>query len=698
MTMQIESETAAKALQPSLFPDTAELARRAEALREAIRAADWAYYLDDNPIMSDPEYDALLRELRALEAAHPELVTPDSPTRRVPGGVKSGFRKVVHAEPMLSLANALSEAELRAFDSRVRALLARLGDPCPLTYHCEPKWDGAALSLRYEDGVLVGAATRGDGVTGEDVLENVRTIRVLPFRLRGGPHPRVLEVRAEALMSRETFARLNAEREANGELLLKNPRNAAAGSLRQLDPAITAARRLDLRCYGVGYVEGDLVCATQSEVIARLHEWGLPVDRNVAVCADIDAVLDFIHRFDAIRPTLPFATDGVVVKLESLAGQRLLGVADRDPRWAIAFKYPAEEAVTRLVDVAWQVGRAGAVTPVARVEPVVIGGATVERATLHNPEEIRRLDLRLGDRVALERSGEVIPKVVRVLFELRDGSERPIEVPAACPGCGEALDASGPVLHCRNAHCRDRLMDMVRYAASRGVLDIDGLGERIAALLVESGTVADLADLLTLDAERLAALGLGPKVSANLAAAIAAARTPPLWRLIAALGVPDVGRKTAERLAAEFRDLDALASADAACLEAIPDIGPVTAAGIAAFFARPETRALLAKLQAAGIRYTAPPAPAPSATMGSPLAGKTFVITGTLSSPREAIAARIVAAGGTVADSVSRKTSYLVAGEKAGSKLEKARALGVAVLDEAALDDLLRAATATDPT
>ncbi|WP_052343941.1 NAD-dependent DNA ligase LigA [Kallotenue papyrolyticum] len=662
-----------------------EIVARIERLREQIREHNYRYYVLDAPIISDAEYDALMRELRELEAAYPELITPDSPTQRVGAPPAERFAKVRHREPMLSLANAFSVDDLRAWYERIRRLL---GAETAIAFVVEPKIDGLAIAITYEDGRLVLAATRGDGFTGEDVTANVRTVPSVPLALRppaDGRLPRLIEVRGEIYMRIADFERLNEQQAHAGEKVFANPRNAAAGSLRQLDSRITASRPLRFFAYGVGPVEG-VTLRSQWETLAYLRELGFPVNPDIRRLEDIEAVIAYCQEWMSRRDQLPYEADGVVVKVDSFAQQRELGVVAREPRWAIAFKFPAREATTRLLDIVVNVGRTGRLNPNAILEPVNIGGVTVSNATLHNEDYIVSRDIRIGDRVIVKRAGDVIPQVVGPIPEVRTGAERPWRMPSACPVCGTpVVRRPGEAdTYCPNRACPAQTVRLIEHWVSQGAMDIVGLGERQARLLVERGLIQDVADLYTLTPASFAGIeGYGPKRIQNVLQAIEASKQRPLARLIFALGIPNVGSTLAAKLAEHYRSLDALANASVQELLAIEGIGPHVAESIVAFFADPDNRALIEKLKRVGVRTEAGPEETPR---DGPLAGKTLVITGTLAGmTREEAADLIRRAGGKVGSSVTRKTDYLVVGAEPGSaKLEKARQLGIPLLDEQA--------------
>ena len=664
-------------------------ASRAARLREAIHRHDYLYYSLDAPEIPDAEYDRLIRELRALEEADPSLRTADSPTMRVGGAPLAVFGQVTHRVPMLSLDNAFSEEEVLDFDRRVRE---RLGtDAATIRYSAEPKLDGLAFSATYDQGVLVRGATRGDGETGEDITQNLRTITALPLKLQGDGVPAVLEVRGEVFMPLAGFERYNREAAARGEKLLVNPRNAAAGSLRQLDPRITAARPLDLFIYGVGHVEGGTLPASQGGIFEALRGWGFRICPQNRVVDGIEGCLAYYREIGAARATLPYQIDGVVYKVDATTQQAQLGFVARAPRWALAHKFPAEEALTRVRGIEWQVGRTGTVTPVARLEPAFVGGVTVSNATLHNIDELQRKDVRVGDSVVIRRAGDVIPEVVRVVLE--DGVTRgePPVPPAHCPSCGEPVsrEADQAALRCtRGRRCPAQRREEIRHFASRRALDIRGLGDRIVEQLVEAALVQTPADLFRLQPAQLAGLErMGEKSAQKLCAAIADARATTLPRFLYALGIRDVGEATALALAQYFGDLTVLQAADAGTIQRVPDVGPVVAAHVAAWFGDADNQAMVASLIESGVHW--PPLVAPAAVSG--FAGRSFVLTGTLASMTRAEAQEaILARGGKVSGSVSKNTDYVVAGAEAGSKLRKAEGLGLTILDEAAFVAMLR--------
>ena len=655
-------------------------AARAAQLRSQITQHDFRYYVLDDPLVSDAEYDRLMQELRALEATHPELVTSDSPTQRVAGTPSAAFGEVVHQVPMLSLDNAFSEEDLRAFDRRIHERLERSGE---LDYVAEPKLDGLAVSVIYREGLLERAATRGDGVTGEDVTANVRTIRAVPQRLRGEP-VRFFEARGEVFMTIAGFERMNQLARERGEKVFVNPRNAAAGSLRQLDARITATRPLSAFFYGVGVIEGAPLPTLQSELLELLRSQGLPVSPQTRTVQGVEGCLAYYRRIGEQRSALPYQIDGVVYKLDSRADQERLGFVSRAPRWAIAHKFPPDEVFTVVRDIGFQVGRTGALTPVARLEPVFVGGVTVSNVTLHNIDEVQRKDVRVGDTVVVRRAGDVIPEVVSVVLDKRPPGTVPVELPARCPVCdSQVLRATGEsVARCTGGFtCRAQRQESLRHFASRRALDIEGLGDKIIEQLVERDVVRTPADLYALRADQLAELErMGEKSAANLVAAIDRSRRTTLPRLLYALGIREVGEATALALARHFGTLERLMEADAAAIQQVLDVGPVVAAHVAAFFASEDHRRVIKALREQRVTW---PDVAVAPRAAQTLAGSTFVITGTLTAmTREQAAEALSTRGAKVSGSVSKKTSFLVAGSEAGSKLTKARELGVPVLDE----------------
>ncbi|HEY3412651.1 MAG TPA: NAD-dependent DNA ligase LigA [Armatimonadota bacterium] len=658
----------------------AEPVNRIRQLRDLLNEASYRYHVLDQPTISDAEYDQALAELRSLEAAHPELVTPDSPTQRVGAAPLSAFTPHVHRERMFSLGNAFSEDDLKDFDARVRRGLDA-PDEAAITYVAELKLDGLAVSLTYVDGVLTTGATRGDGAQGENVTPNVRTVRAIPLRLSADA-PALVEVRGEIFMTHEEFERVNETREENGEATFANPRNAAAGSVRQLDSSITASRRLDCFCYAVGALAGDAPFATQSELLQTLAKWGFRVNPNVRMLTGMDEVWDYIREWDVHRYELPYDMDGVVVKVDSLRAQRTLGFTSHDPRWAIAYKFAAQEVATKINDIIVNVGRTGALTPVAILEPVFVGGVTVSKATLHNIDEVRRKDVRIGDTVMIRRAGEVIPEVVSVVDDPEHADRPEWNMPDRCPVCGsEAQRVEGEaVTRCLGIACPAQLKRRIEHFASRGAMDIDRLGDKLIARLVDAGKLADPADIFFLTKQDFIEIErMAEKSAQNVVDSIEAARTRPLERLITGLGIPQVGSAAARDLAAASGGIDHLANMSEEELQGIHGIGPIVADSIARFFRQEETRVVLGKLKMANLVLSAPE----RAEGDDRFAGKTFVFTGTLETMTRTEAEAIVRRfGGSASGSVSKKTSYVVAGESAGSKLDKAQSLGVPVITE----------------
>jgi DNA ligase (NAD+) len=665
---------------------SAGVRQRVRALRDEIDEHNFLYYVKDQPRISDAAYDDLMRELVAIESAHPELVTADSPTQRVGAAPSNAFAAVAHGLPMLSLENAFEAADVQAFDARVREAAGVEA----VDYVAEPKLDGLAVNLVYDRGVLVSAATRGDGATGEDVTANVRTIAAVPLRLRGDVPVRV-EVRGEVFMPLAGFEQLNLEQAQKGLKLFVNPRNAAAGALRQIDPKITATRPLELYFYGLGLLEGAQAPARHSGLLSLLRQWGLRTSPLAEALRGADGLLGYYDRMQQRRDQLPYQIDGVVYKVDDRLLQERLGFVSRAPRWAVAHKFPPEEARTLLNDVEFQVGRTGALTPVARLQPVLVGGATVSNATLHNMDEIARKDIRIGDTVIVRRAGDVIPEVARVVPEARPGNARPIVLPALCPVCHSPVEqeAEMAVARCTGGfRCRAQRQEALRHFASRRAMNIEGLGDERIAQLLERDLVQTPADLFRLEVPQLAELDrMGEKSAANLCAAIAGSRATTLPRFLYALGIRDVGEATAAALARQFGNLAAVRAADVDRLQATPDVGPVVAARVAAFFADPRNQQVVDALVDAGVHWADVQA-APADLL--PLAGKTVVLTGTLPTmARDAAKEQLEALGAKVSSSVSKKTHYVVAGADAGSKLARAQELGVRVLDESGLTRLL---------
>ncbi len=661
-----------------------EAKRRAAELRAELERHSELYYAQGKPEISDREFDSLMRELLDLETEHPELATPDSPTRRVGGAPLEGFEQVTHDPPMLSLDNSYSLEETEDWVAR----LERLAVGEALSYVAELKLDGVSISVLYEGGVLAQAVTRGNGVAGDDVTENVRTIRNLPLRLDGRhPFPEALMLRGEIYMPRPVFDRLNAEREAAGLALYVNPRNTTAGTVRLLDSREVARRRLEVAIFQ----SATEIAPTHSESLETLAGYGLPIKSEWQRCADVAAVERYVERWREPRHELPFDTDGVVIKVDSLALQDRLGRTSKAPRWAVAYKYAAEQARTVVKAISVQVGRTGALTPVAELEPVFVGGTTVQRATLHNYEDLARKDIRIGDTVLVEKAGEIIPKVVSVVTGERPEGAEPFEIPSHCPVCGEpAVRYEGEVaLRCVNAACPAIVRESVSHFASRNAMDIEGLGDKLIDQLLARELITDYTSLYRLSREDLQGLeGWGEKSAVNLLAQVEKSKGRILGHLLFALGIRFVGQRVGRILAEHFGDLDSLATADAEQLEAVPEIGPKVAASVLRFFADEHNRERLETLRAKGVSFTQPKAE--TAAEDSRVNGKTIVLTGALSRmPRGEAKKRLEALGARVSGSVSKKTDLLVAGEKAGSKLKKAQALGVEVIDEQGLLDLL---------
>jgi DNA ligase (NAD+) len=654
-----------------------------------INEANRAYYVLDQPTCSDSEYDQLLRELAALEEAHPELLDPGSPTQRVGAPVEGKFPTHRHDEAMLSLDNGFVADEAHEFDARVRRGLGLTADEPPVEYTVEPKYDGVSASLIYEDGRYVVGATRGDGTTGEDVTAQLRTIRSVPLTLSGEPQslPARVEIRGEVILSLAGFAAVNAQQAAGDDPLFANPRNAAAGSLRQLDPAVTARRRLKIIGWGVGAVQG-LRFSSHTGILAALAGWGIPVSRSLAVCVGIEEAIAAHHGLEDLRDSLPYEVDGAVIKVNDLALRARLGRTARHPRWALAYKFAARQMTTTVNDIVVQVGRTGVLTPVAELEPVNIGGVTVSRATLHNAGEIAAKDVRVGDTVFVQRAGDVIPAVVSVVKEKRKGRPRRFRMPVSCPRCGGQVEEVGAHLYCLNTSCPDQVRGRILRLVSRQAFDITGLGVRKVDQLLAAGLLTEFPDVFTLTGkkEELAALDRWEeKSAANLMEEIEQARVVPLERLLAALSIPGIGVTVARLLANAFPGLEELGEAGEEELMEIEGIGPELARSVVHFFAQEENRANIGKLLAAGVQ------PVPPARVSEDLAGKTFVLTGTLLTfSREEAARAISRRGGKVTSSVSGKTTYLVAGDSPGSKLARAEKLGVEILDEPALRSLLQ--------
>ncbi len=658
-----------------------QLAQRAAALRERIDYHNYRYYVLDDPEIPDAEFDKLFRELQQLEHDHPALIISDSPTQRVGAAPLTAFGEVKHVVPMLSLDNAFSEDEVRAFDRRVREGLKKE----EVRYATEPKLDGLAVSVLYVNGALTKAATRGDGYTGEDITQNVRTIASVPLRLRGKGYPQTLEVRSEVYMTKKGFRELNERQEQKGEKIFANPRNAAAGSLRQLDSRITAQRPLEICCYGVGHVEGGSLAEYHSTILEQLQDWGLRVSPERSLVTGTEGCLDYFSKMAAKRAVLGYEIDGVVYKVDSLGQQRQLGFVARAPRWAVAHKFPAEEALTQVLGIDVQVGRTGALTPVARLDPVMVGGVTVSNATLHNEDEVHRKDVRVGDTVIIRRAGDVIPEVVSVVKEQRPQNTKVFHLPRHCPICrSEVVRVEGEAAaRCSGGlYCAAQRKEAIRHFASRRAMDIEGLGEKLVDQLVEKDLVNNIADLYHLKLEQLSGLErMGEKSAQNLLDALQKSKSSTLPRFLYALGIREVGEATAQALANHFGDLEGIEEADLETLQAVPDIGPVVAKQIVAFFDEPHNREVIARLVDKEIDVHWPKIE--RRIVSSPLAGKTFVLTGTMAAmTRDEAKLRLQALGAKVTGSVSAKTDYVVAGDEPGSKLDKARSLNVSVLDE----------------
>ncbi|QOJ16100.1 MAG: NAD-dependent DNA ligase LigA [Phycisphaeraceae bacterium] len=674
--------------------DQRQARKRVEELRELLARADRAYYVDAAPFMADSEYDALMRELKELEAAHPELHDPNSPSQRLGDRPVEGFVTVAHTVPMMSIDNTYSVEDLRAWYRRVLKGLELEdnglfpgGAQVPL--YCDPKVDGVAINLRYESGELIRAVTRGDGTRGDDVTAQARTIRAIPLRLGtcDPPVPDVLEVRGEIFMPNAEFERINAEREAAGEPVFANARNSTAGTLKNLDPRVAAARRLSFVAHGRGEVSGWDDLERSSQFFRRIQTIGIPVSPLAHVCETIDETIGVIESFAATRHSLPYGVDGMVVRVDRFDQQEQLGVTSKAPRWCIAFKYPAEQGVTRLLKVDWQVGKNGTLTPRATMEPVFLAGTTVSHATLHNIEEIRRKDIRVGDRVVIEKAGEIIPQVVRVLADERSGREHVIHPPKECPECGGPTEQDGPKLFCVNPECPAQFREKLKWFVGRGQMDIDGMGEKLVDQLVDAGLVHHFADIFALTREQVLGLErMGDKSADNLMRAIAEAKGRGLTRVIAGLGIPQIGASAAKRLARRFRSADELLAASADDILALEDFGQITTEILHGWLHSEAGRDAFRRLAKVGVDLTSHDWRDPGAVVDSPFAGKTIVLTGTLENfERRALQEKLEALGARVSGSVSKKTNLVIAGESAGSKLDKARELGVEVWDESQL-------------
>lgn len=658
-----------------------------ERLRHQINDHNYRYYVLDDPVISDAEYDKLFQRLKKLEAEHPELVTPDSPTRRVGAPPVKEFAEVQHEVPMLSLDNAFAEEDIAAFDQRIHD---RLKISSPIEYCCEPKFDGLAINIRYVKGVLTQAATRGDGMTGEEVTENVKTIQSVPLHLRGNDYPALLDVRGEVFMTKKGFEELNTRAAHHKEKVFANPRNAAAGSLRQLDSKITATRRLEVYFYGIGAIKGGKHFKKHSEILKNLEEWGLRVNPRVKVVHGVDGCLTYYKNMGSERAKLPYEIDGVVYKVNSLTEQEKLGFVSRAPRWAIAHKFPAEEANTVIESVEFQVGRTGALTPVARLKPVFVHGVTVSNATLHNMDEINRKDIHIGDHVIIRRAGDVIPEVVGVVKGKRSKEVKKIIIPKHCPVCHSAIEhiEGEAVARCTGGlFCPAQRKETIKHFASRRAMDIEGLGDKLVEQLVDTKLLTTVADIYHLTKSELEDLErMGEKSAVNLLEQIEKSKKTTLARFLYALGIREVGESTAKQLASYFKTIQGLQSAPEEALQSVPDIGPIVAAHIVHFFHEQHNRSIIDKLLKAGVHWE----PVRDAKH-KPLMGKTFVITGTLSAmSRDEAKEQLEKLGAKVSGSVSSKTSYVVVGEDPGSKYDKAKELHIDILDEKAFLNLLK--------
>lgn len=664
-----------------------DVRQRAAELRDTLNHYSYQYYVLDNPEVPDSEYDRLFRELQSLEQTHPELLTADSPTQRVGGQALDKFDEVQHAIPMLSLDNVFDQQELAAFDKRVRDWLNTDKEQ---TYAAEPKLDGLAISIRYENGVLVQAATRGDGSTGEDVTANVRTLNSVPLKLQGGPIPAVVEIRGEIFMPKAGFEKLNQSQLANNKKPFVNPRNAAAGSLRQLDSKITASRPLEIYCYGLGVIEGMSRPSSHSAAMNLIAEWGCRISPELKVLEGLEACQQYIDELAARRDSLEYDIDGVVFKVDDTVLQERLGFVSRAPRWAIAYKFPAQEEMTTVEDIEIQVGRTGALTPVARLKPVFVGGVTVSNATLHNEDEIRRKDVRIGDTVIVRRAGDVIPEVVKSIITKRPDDAREFVMPTACPICGSDVEREEgeAVSRCSGGlFCAAQRKEAIKHFASRKALDIDGLGDKLVEQLVDAGHIKDVADLFLLDVDTIASLErMGQKSAENLVNALNAAKSTRFQRFLYALGIREVGEATARALALQYASLEELMQASSESLMEIEDVGPVVAHHIETFFQQTHNREVIERLLSVGIHWQNEE----KKQTNTALSGKTIVLTGTLQTlSRSEAKEKLLALGAKVAGSVSKKTDYVVAGADAGSKLTKAESLGIDVVDEATLQNWL---------
>ena len=663
-----------------------QVKRHIAELRESINLHNYHYYVLDDPAIPDAGYDRLMRELVRLETAHPELITPESPTQRVGAQPLPEFSDVTHQIPMLSLANAFTAEEVTAFDQRVRDRL----DEEDIVYSAETKLDGLAVSVMYDNGKLLQAATRGDGTTGEDVTQNVRTIPIIPLTLIGNDLPERLEVRGEVYMTREGFRKLNENQERRNEKQFANPRNAAAGSLRQLDPRITARRQLTFFAHGVGQYEGTVMPESHIDMLQQLKRWGLPVSPQTKQIHGVQGCLDYYHDIHEIRDNLPYEIDGVVFKVNDFAQQKVLGFVSRAPRWAIAYKFPPEEEITKVIDIEVQVGRTGALTPVARLEPVTVGGVTVTNATLHNEDEIRRKEIWIGDTVIVRRAGDVIPEVVCVITEQRTPACRKFHMPEYCPACGSDVERmeGEAVARCSGGlYCPAQCIQAILHFSSRRAMNIGGLGEKLVQQLVEKGYIRNVADLYSMTEKELAGLErMGKRSAANLVKAMEKSKQTTLERFLYALGIREVGEATARALARHFGSLEAIQQAEQEQLEAVPDIGHVVASHITTFFNQAHNNKIIQHLLDAGIFW-----PMVQANQTRLLEGKTFVLTGTLQTmSREEVKQKLLTLGARVSGSVSKKTSFVIAGVDPGSKYDKAQALGVPILDEKDMLEMMK--------
>ncbi|UZE97754.1 NAD-dependent DNA ligase LigA [Alkalimarinus alittae] len=669
------------------MPVSEAIIQKVEALRNELEQHNYRYYVMDDPSVPDAEYDRLMNELKAIEGENPSLVVPESPTQRVGGAPLAGFSQVTHEMPMLSLENAFNQEDMHDFNRRI---VERLGAGGAIEYACEPKLDGIAVSLLYENGQLVQGATRGDGETGEDITQNVRTINSIPLKLLGSGYPERLEVRGEIYMPKSSFEALNKDAERMGNKPFVNPRNAAAGSLRQLDPKVTASRNLEMCCYSVGIVEGGALRDTHSDSLYCLNQWGFRINSEMKVVEDIEGCLDYYQSIGEKRNTLPYEIDGVVFKVNNLALQQRLGFVSRAPRWAIAHKFPAQEELTRVIDVEFQVGRTGAVTPVARLAPVFVGGVTVSNATLHNMDEIARLGLMVGDTVIIRRAGDVIPKVVKVVEEKRPENAKAVTFPKQCPVCeSEVVQLEGEaVARCSGGlFCAAQRKEAIKHFASRKAMDIDGLGDKLVEALVDEGYIKSVADLYKLTRYQVASMDrMAEKSADNLLGALEKSKKTKLSSFVYALGIREVGETTARTLSNAFGTLEKIRSANVEELLAVQDVGPIVANHIVSFFEQSHNNEIIEQLIEVGVHW-------PDVLVDESskvLEGKTFVITGTLSQmSREEAKEKLLAMGAKVSGSVSKKTHCVIAGDAAGSKLKKAEELGIQVMNEQAFIDML---------